>query len=99
MGTLQGSGRHRATLIIAAILPWVVWFSGTWALREWYRTGKDPALFTGTCYKSNGVAVSCTFEQWQIWDATPAADIFLFAGGIAAAAVSGAVAIAFLRKK
>ncbi len=61
------------------------------------RAGKDPSLYTGTCYKRNGRAVSCTLDQWLVWDATPAIDIFMLVGGIAAAAVSGFVYLKYLQ--
>ena len=79
----------RIGYILAGAAPWALWYAGILAIRHIARAGKDPGLYTGTCYKPNGYALSCTLEQWLVWDATPYVEIFTLVGAIAAAAASG----------
>uniref|UniRef100_B8HZI9 Uncharacterized protein n=1 Tax=Cyanothece sp. (strain PCC 7425 / ATCC 29141) TaxID=395961 RepID=B8HZI9_CYAP4 len=88
--------RRKALYILLGILPWAVWAGMIIVLKALVRTSRDPSLYTGTCYKLNGLAVQCSLDQWLLWDATPALDIFTFIGAIVAAALSGYV---FIRSK
>jgi hypothetical protein len=90
-----GGARRKALYILFGALPWALWAAAILGLRAVARASKDPSLYTGTCYKSNGLAVRCTIDQWLLWDATPALDIVTFVGAIAAAAVSGYVFVRF----
>lgn len=82
---------------LAAAVPWVVWATAILGFRQLARASKDPRDYTGTCYKPNGLAVQCSLDQWLLWDATPALDLFIFGGAIAAAAVTGYVWLRFTR--
>lgn len=88
--------RRKAIYIFIGILPWLVWGGMIILLKALIKASKDPSLYTGTCHKLNGLAVQCSMDQWLLWDATPALDIFIFIGAIAAAALSGYV---FVRAK
>ena len=80
---------------LIGLTPWLAWGSGILWFRFLARASKDPALYTGTCYKPNGYPVSCTFEQWRLWDITPGLDFFIIIGGLLAAAISGYVFLRF----
>jgi hypothetical protein len=79
---------------LLAIAVWVLWYAGVLGIRAWLRSSKDPRAYTGTCYRPNGHAVRCTLEQWLAWDATPYVDVYIIAGGLLAAALTG---LLFLR--
>ena len=72
-----------------AIVAWVLWYAGVLGIKAWFRSLKDPGAYTGTCYKPNGYAMQCSLEQWLVWDATPYVDIYIFVGGLLAAAFTG----------
>jgi hypothetical protein len=82
------TGARKLIYTLLAAAPWVVWAAAIVVLRELARARKDPSLYTGTCYKPNGLAVRCSLDQWLLWDATPAIDIFTLVGAIAAAAIT-----------
>jgi hypothetical protein len=79
---------------LRAAAVWVLWYIGVLAIKAWFRSQKDPSAYTGTCYKPSGYAVKCTLEGWLVWDATPYVDIYMFVGGLLAAAYTG---LLFLR--
>ena len=78
-----------AAYAVAGAVPWLVWLTGLYALQAIARSGKDASAYTGTCIKPNGYAVNCTLDQWQLWDAALGLNLYIFIGGIAAAALSG----------
>ena len=82
---------RQLTYVVLMAAPWLVWAVAIIAIRALVRATKDPRLYTGTCYKPNGLAVACSLDQWLVWDATPAIDIFTFVGALVAAAVTGYV--------
>ena len=84
---------------LLGVAPWIVWYAALSYYKSVVRSAKDPSAYTGTCYKPNGYAVSCTLEQWLVWDATPVLDFFIFGGAIAAAALSGLVFVKYLMSR
>ena len=81
---------------LLAIAVWATWYLGVLGIKAWFRSLKDPSAYTGTCYKPSGYAVQCSLEQWLVWDATPYVDIYIFAGGLLAAAVTGLLCLRHL---
>ena len=76
---------------LLAVAVWVIWYIGILGIEAWFRSLKDPRAYTGTCYKPNGYAVQCSLEQWMEWDAAPYVGLYMFAGGLVAAAFTGAM--------
>lgn len=88
--------RSRSGVFAAAI--WAVYVLGGVLISRWFRSLKDPADYTGVCYKSSGYAVKCSLEAWLNWDATPYIEIYYFIGAIAAAAATGYLFVLFYRR-
>lgn len=91
----MSAGFRKAVYILLGAVPWAAWAGAILWFRAIARASKDPSLYTGTCYKHNGLAVRCSLDQWLLWDVTPALDIFTFVGAIVAAAISGYVFVRF----
>ena len=85
--------------MLLGILPWIAWYAALWSYESIVRAAKDPGAYTGTCYKPNGYAVSCTLDQWLLWDATPLTGVLTFAGAIVAAALSGLVFFRYMTRR
>ena len=88
--------RLKAVYVLLGITPWALWYAAILGIKAIARAGKDPSLYTGTCYKPNGYAVQCSLDAWLVWDATPYVEIFTLVGGIAAAAVTGWVFLKYM---
>ena len=83
---------------VLAVAAWVLWYVGVLGIKAWFRSLKDPSVYTGTCYKPNGYAVQCSLEQWMEWEAAPYVGIYIFVGGLLVAAFTGFMFLRYLAR-
>lgn len=84
---------------LAAALPWGAWYGAILLYERALKATRDPAGYDGTCERMNGLRVPCSLEQWLTWDANGWSGLFMFAGALVAAAVSGAIIVAMALRR
>ena len=84
---------------LLGLSPWLAYFALSFSIKRYFRSLKDPSQYIGVCYKSSGYPVDCSLENWLVWDASPYIDLYHFAGGLIAAALTGYAFLAFLNSR